>query len=451
MSKILVIGAGYVAGPVLTYLSANTDHEIKVASVIAAESEAMAARVAGVRPLTLDVGDEQALAAAIADSDLVISLVPYQFHPAIAKACIAHQKHLVTASYESEEMKELADAAKAAGITIINEVGLDPGIDHLLAMAVIDSAREQGETVQSFVSWCGGLPSPDSNDNPLGYKFAWSPRAVLLALLNEAQFLVAGKKQALQSDELLASACDIQRVGDLELEGYPNRNSLKYQSVYQLENPETVLRGTLRYRGFSAIMQACKALGLFSLAKLELGEKSGQDITWLEFINFLNEDNAKAKLESFSPEVQAALSWLGIDGEKHIVPAATALDVFCQLLQGLLAYGENERDMVVLVHKFVLVDKQGQQRCVQSSLIEYGDENDSAMAKTVGVPVAIAAQRILSGEIATKGLVLPVEKSVYQQILEALKDVGFQLKEESVAMDADEFLAELQQLQAAQK
>lgn len=426
MSRILVLGAGFVAGPLVNYLS-NRGHQITIASQFLEEAQAIADNYQDIDVTELNVTDDSALGALVSQHDITISFVPYQFHVKVAEQCIKYGKHMVTASYESAEMKALHQQAKEKGITILNEIGLDPGIDHLSAMQIIDHIHQEGGKLESFVSWCGGLPAPDSNNNPLGYKFAWAPRGVLMALLNEAVYLQDGKEVTTPADELLKSAQPVEISSDLMLEGYPNRDSVSYRDIYGISEAKMVLRGTLRYPGFSEILQCCKELGLLSIAQ-DLGFE--QPLSWEQLLRQRVTD-LDSLLEQQSELVINALKWLGLLDQTTLVPQAdTMLDAFCLLLIDKLAYADGEKDMVVLQHKFVSTNAANETEIRTSTLILEGEVGGySAMAKTVGTPAAIAADLILSGVINKRGVVLPMSSDIYEPLLEALDEKGIVMLE----------------------
>ena len=348
-------------------------------------------------------------------------------HVPIAETCIKHRRNLVTASYISPAMQALNEKAIKADILLLNEIGLDPGLDHLAAMKMINEAREQGWSVESFVSWCGGLPAPEDSSNILGYKFSWSPKGVLLATQNDAQFLQNGQVIKIPGNELLTAA---QRLTDLNpgfaFEGLPNRDSLKYQNLYGLSDAhlKTMFRGTLRYSGFSSLMHQFKQLGLLQSEKRELKEN------WLEYFKSqsgLKEISATSlmiHLGLTSEEAErlfAALKWLGVLDTTLRPSQAAPIDNFCSLLQDKLKYQAGERDLVYLHHEFLFRDQNGRQHCKTLTLCEYGDPKGfSAMARTVGYPVAVAAKLILDGKIQAKGVTAPLSKEFYASILEEL-------------------------------
>ncbi|NVJ50464.1 MAG: saccharopine dehydrogenase NADP-binding domain-containing protein [Gammaproteobacteria bacterium] len=413
--KILIFGSGYVAAPVIEYLTRHPENRLTVASNILADAERLASHSEQVTAVTADVTNDQAIAELVAEHDIVISLVPYLFHVAIAKQCIALQKHLVTASYVSADMQQLDTAAREAGILILNEIGLDPGIDHLSAMKVIDEAHDKGGKVISFASWCGGLPAPEFNDNPLGYKFAWAPRGVLLALLNEARFYKDNAVEVIASKDLLTSAKPVVLSNELPLEGYPNRDSTPYRDAYNMPECENLIRGTLRYPGFCEVIATAHKLGLLDLEQVSTGE-----MRWADWIHQALSDNAV----ELSETVQTAFEWLGLMSEQMMPQADTVLDAFCSVLQAKLQYQENETDMIALQHRFEL-EFADEREYLTSTLVVKGDVGGySAMSKTVGYPVAIATQLILDDEIRDKGVHIPVQRHFYEPILDGLEAEG---------------------------
>ncbi|MBI2380984.1 MAG: saccharopine dehydrogenase NADP-binding domain-containing protein [Gammaproteobacteria bacterium] len=446
MSRILILGAGYVAGPLVDVLHRRLDNEITLASQFLAEAQALAKGRERIAPAVLDVNNAHALGELVKAHDLVVSFVPYLFHMKVAEQCLAHGKHLVTASYEQPAMKALDAEVAARGLTFLNEIGLDPGIDHLSAMRIIDEAHAEGAKVESFVSWCGGLPAPDANDNPLGYKFSWAPRAVLLALLNEARFRRAGVDVALSRDELLPSTSPVQVGAELALEGYPNRNSLNYEAIYGIDGVKDLLRGTLRYRGFAAILHAAKHCGLLDVDADPSLEQGAEPLGWQALIarQLGMTSPLAATALPFSKPVQEAFAWLGLLDGGPVPQAGNRLDAFCELLKAKLQYREGERDMVVLHHKFVIRKTDGSVERKTSTLIAYGEAGGyTAMAKTVGIPAALAAQLILDGKIDRRGVILPVTQDVYEPLLDALAHEGISSDERSFAGDDPAFLAEL--------
>lgn len=248
--KALVLGAGYVSAPVIEYLTRDKDLGVTVAAAIKAEADAVAMAHQRTEPVLLDVNERpDKLADLIKSHDIVVSLLPWTLHPTIAKAAIAAKTNMVTASYLSEGIKDLHQDAVDAGVTIVNECGVDPGIDHFLAMECFDNVHDGAGKIESFVSFCGGLPAPENSDNPLGYKFSWSPRGALLNMLSGARYLEDGVVVDIEDNGgLMDAANSMDFLPGFSLEGYPNRDSTIYTDLYGIREAHTVLRGTLRYK-----------------------------------------------------------------------------------------------------------------------------------------------------------------------------------------------------------
>ncbi len=415
--KILILGAGLVAAPAIEYLGRQPENTITIVSNILSEAEALAGSREKNIAMTADVTDTRQMSELISQHDLVISLVPYIFHVPVAKLCIEHKKPLITASYVSPEMRALDEQAKQAEVLILNEIGLDPGIDHLSAMKVIDEAHDKGAKVKSFASWCGGLPAPECNDNPIGYKFSWAPRGVLLALRNEASYLKHGVKTTIKPADLLASAQPVDLGTEFELEGYPNRDSCPYREAYGMPEVENLIRGTLRYRGFSEVFDFAHKVGL-----LDTEQTVDTSLNWKQWTN----NSIQRQGLQMTEQVEQAFEWLGLFSDEAIPEAASMLDAFCHLLLEKLKYADNEYDMIALQHKFE-IEYENKCEYLSSTLIVKGDPNGySTMAKTVGYPVAIAAQLVLDGEIDDKGVHIPVLRHFYEPILDGLEEEGIQ-------------------------
>lgn len=314
------------------------------------------------------------------------------------------------------------------------------------AKKIIDEIRDQGKKIISFKSWCGGLPAPECADNPFGYKFSWSPRGVLLAAFNEARYLLDGKQVIIGGDKLLSSVRKDPFRSPFSLEGIPNRDSLKYKSLYGLESVETMLRGTLRYQGFCELMKSFSFMGFINLEPLSKALKECQNWSQVTLILTGGDGNGNNNSSRSNPlssslrdklasqdvsvkRLQEAMEWLGLfSTSESFIPRDTMLDSFCDLLQRKLQYEGNERDMVIMQHEFItksLADG-GPIEQLSSSLIEYGQPGGgfSAMARTVGYPVAIAAEMILDGQMSKFGVLAPLDSSIYNPMLKRLESVA---------------------------
>uniref|UniRef100_A0A8C2K3Q0 Aminoadipate-semialdehyde synthase n=1 Tax=Cyprinus carpio TaxID=7962 RepID=A0A8C2K3Q0_CYPCA len=374
MKRVLLLGAGYVSGPVIEYLTRDAGTQVTVASNLLNQAEDMAAKYPNTIAMMLDITRQEShLESLIKDHDIVISMLPYAFHPQVAKHCIKMKVNMVTASYLSPAMKELQKSAEDAGITIVNEMGLDPGIDHMLAMECIDQAKADGCTVETYSSFCGGLPAPECSDNPLRYKFSWSPYGVLLNTISPAIYLKDNQVISVPPGGALLDVTEpMDFMPGFNLEAFPNRDSTKYAEPYGIESARTLIRGTLR-----------------------------------SFFNIFIR--------------------LGMLSEEPVPHADTILAAVAKHLEAKLSFAKGERDMIVMRNDVGIRHPTGELETKHISLVVYGDPDGySAMAKTVGYPAAIAARMVLNDELTTKGLVVPMTKNIYSPLLKRLQEEGLQ-------------------------
>ncbi|XP_047619493.1 alpha-aminoadipic semialdehyde synthase, mitochondrial isoform X2 [Phacochoerus africanus] len=434
--KVLVLGSGYVSEPVLEYLSRDDNIEITVGSDMKNQIEQLGKKY-GINPVSLDVGkQEEKLGSLVATQDLVISLLPYVLHPLVAKACIASKVNMITASYITPALKELEKSVEDAGITVIGELGLDPGLDHMLAMETIDKAKEVGATIESYTSYCGGLPAPEHSNNPLRYKFSWSPVGVLMNIMQPATYLLNGKVvNVVGGVSFLDSVTPMDYFPGLNLEGYPNRDSTKYAEIYGISSAHTLLRGTLRYKGYAKALNGFVKLGLINRDAFPALRPEASPLTWKELLcdlvgilpssksDVLKEAVFK-KLGGDSAQLEAA-EWLGLLGDEQVPRAESLVDALSKHLAAKLSYAPGEKDMIVMRDNFGIRHPSGHLESKTIDLVVYGDVNGfSAMAKTVGLPTAMAAKMLLDGEIQAKGLMGPFSKDIYGPILEGIKAEG---------------------------
>jgi len=435
MKNVLVLGAGLVARPLVNYLLDRPEFAVVVADVEPVRAEKLVAGHPRGRAISLDIADRGALAAAVGRADLAVSMVPYTFHPLVAELAIEQGKHMVTASYAGPAMKAFDARAKEKGVVLLNELGLDPGIDHMEAMRIIHEVHESGGRVLAFTSWCGGLPAPESNTNPFGYKFSWSPRGVLLASKNSARFLKDGRIVSVPAADLFAAPEIIPIPGLGEFEGYPNRDSVSYRETYGIPEAQTVLRGTLRYAGWCETLRKMVELGLL--------DETAKDRSGATFLGLMRELSQAAPDGDVRAAVAAKLGlgrdcailsrfdWLGLFEERPL-PAAqsSAFDNLTALMVDKLAYGSGERDMIVLQHEFLVRTATGRNERIVTSLIDFGvPGGDSAMSRTVGLPAAIGARLVLEGRIRAAGVQVPVLPEIYEPILEELAALGVRFVE----------------------
>ncbi len=443
MKKVLVLGAGLVTRPLVGYLL-DRGHAVTCASRTVSKAEKLIDGHPHGTACELNLKDESRLVGFIKDCDLAVSLVPFAFHPTVARMCIENAKPMVTTSYVSDEMEKLDGAARDAGVTILNEIGVDPGIDHMSAMRIIDDVKGRGGKIVAFKSYCGGLPAPEANDNPFGYKFSWAPRGVLLASRNGAQYLLDGRRVEVEPERLFRDmhVLAVEDFGDFE--AYPNRDSIGYVDIYGLRGIKTLFRGTLRNMGWCDTLYNFRRLGLLDLEELDVAGK-----TYADFMSILlgagsglgpgSEADlriAAARKMGVPPDALPAwnLQWLGMFGERELgVDRIAPLDALGNLMFEKLAFKPNERDMLVLYHDFraEFPDRaDGASERITSRMIDFGIAGgDSSMSRTVSLPAAIAVDRILRGKIETPGVLRPVMPEIYEPVLDALSELGIECRE----------------------
>jgi saccharopine dehydrogenase-like NADP-dependent oxidoreductase len=442
MKNILVIGAGRSSSSLIKYLLEHAVLEnwlVTVGDVSLDLVKQKTANHPNARAITFDITNDHQREEEIKRADIVISMLPAFMHMNVATDCVRFKKHLATASYVSKEMAELNDEAKAAGIILMNEIGLDPGIDHASAMKVIDHIHEQGGELTSFKSYCGGLVAPESNDNPWGYKFSWNPRNVVLAGQGTAQYIQNGEYKYIPYNRLFTQIETIEIAGSGVFDGYANRDSLSYRKLYNISNISTMLRGTLRMPGYCKAWNVFVKLGLTDdTYKIEASDK----LTYRQFIEaYLPEGKlpAKEKLVQFmgaemDAEILRKIEWLGVFEDRRIkLVNATPAQILQDLLEEKWKLQAHDKDMIVMQHLFEYVipaQSTTRKKTITSSLIVKGeDQTYTAMAKTVGLPLAITAKLILQGKINARGVVIPTTKEIYEPLLAELSTLGIVFEE----------------------
>ena len=437
MEKILVLGAGMVSRPMIQYLLDQPDIHVIMASRTVSKAEKMIDGHPQGEAFSLDVNDDKKVEDFVSKADVVVSLLPYTYHVKVAEMCITHKKHMITTSYVSDAMRALDKKAKNAGILILNECGLDPGIDHMSAMRIIHDIEKNKGKVVSFRSTTGALPSHEANSNPFGYKFSWSPRGVLLASRNAARWLEDGKEISIPGEQLFEnySLQDIKGVGTFE--NYPNRNSVPYKDIYGLKNATTVYRGTFRMTGWCETLRSIVALGWLN-EELPTGfsGKTYGDLT-RQLIGAKPKDNLPFTtalylgLKPYSAIIKR-LEWLGLFGDMLLPKDKNnPLDYLNTLTLQKMSMGEHERDMVVMHHEFI-AEYPSKKEYVTSTLVDYGiPDGDTSVARTVALPAAIAVKMILKEEINMTGVHIPVIPEIYNPILDELEDMGIKFEEKT--------------------
>ncbi|MDO9547380.1 MAG: saccharopine dehydrogenase C-terminal domain-containing protein, partial [Candidatus Marinimicrobia bacterium] len=404
MKNVLVLGAGLVSRPLVRYLLNVPEFKVTVASRTVSKAVKLIDGHPQGDAIELNVKNDAQLEELVEKSDLAISLLPYTYHVKVAGYCIKHKKHMVTTSYISDAMKALDQNAKNAGILILNEIGVDPGIDHMSAMRIIHNVENSGGKVVSFRSYCGGLPAPEANDNPYGYKFSWSPRGVLMAGRNDAKYLKEGKIIEIEGKNLFRNHWPLNIEGEPEFETYPNRNSLPYIETYGLKHVKTMFRGTIRNFGWCNTLICIARLGVLDdTERNDLAGLTYDDLTRRLVIapeGVSTREATKAFLgDDSSEDVLNCLEWLGLFSSDKLPDEPTYLDVMTVRFLEKMPYKEGERDMIVLYHDF-LAKWPDKTKRITSTLVDFGiPHGDSSMARTVSLPAAIATRLILQGKI----------------------------------------------------
>ncbi|KAI9639515.1 Saccharopine dehydrogenase-domain-containing protein [Dioszegia hungarica] len=460
--RVLLLGSGLVAGPAVEVFSARSDIALGIASNNLQEAQALTKRYGGnVETFSLDVADQVELGRAVSAADVVVSLLPAPMHVAVAQHCIAHGKHLVTASYISPEMKALDEEAKQKDVLLLGECGLDPGIDSMAAMRILSRVKRENKRVTSFVSWCGGLPEPAASNVPFGYKFSWSPKAVLTAAGNDARYKLGGKVEEVKGEDLLKRhypKVDVWK--GLALEGLANRDAMPYADKYglgEVDGLTNLFRGTLRYQGFSRLLESFRQMGLLSpdpltrmgdswgdflLASLaRMSEVSGTSLRAGDVESVLRDLLAKE-----AEGTMEALRWLSMlpNTATPALPShlTSPIDILAYILSQKLAYSPKERDSCLLHHAFEIVSSSTpsstsfgsgettSKQKVTASLLHYGTPGASSMSVTVGKTLAFAALRVVDGDVKGRGVRGPYEREVWEGVLGSLEEAGVEVLED---------------------
>lgn len=444
MRVVLIIGAGRSASSLIQYLLDKSDDE-QLHLIIADLSLELAQKKANqhpnATPISLDIFDKSQRRAAIAKASIVISMLPAHLHIEIAKDCILHKKHLVTASYINDAMQTLDGEVKRNGLIFMNEMGLDPGIDHMSAMKVIDEIREKGGKMLLFESFCGGLVAPESDTNLWNYKFTWAPRNVVLAGQGGvAKFIQEGSYKYIPYTSLFRRTEFLEVEGYGKFEAYSNRDSLKYRSVYGLEDILTLYRGTIRRVGFSKAWNMFVQLGMTDDSYVM---EDSENMSYRQFMNaflpYHPTDSVEIKTRFQLKIDQDDIMWdklveLDLFNDKKIVgiKEATPAQILEKILNDSWALQADDKDMIVMYHKFGY-EMNGKKLQMDSQMVCIGqDQTYTAMAKTVGLPVAMAALLILNGKIQTTGVQIPIRKEVYLPVLKELEKYGIQFIEKAM-------------------
>jgi saccharopine dehydrogenase-like NADP-dependent oxidoreductase len=444
MRSILIFGAGRSASSLIRYLLSKSESEnlhLVVADLSLALAEKKTQNHPNATPIALNIFDTEQRKAAIEKASIVISMLPAHLHIEIAKDCLEFKKHLVTASYISDAMQALNEEAIKNNLIFMNEIGLDPGIDHMSAMKVIDEIRAKGGKMLLFESFCGGLVAPESDNNLWNYKFTWAPRNVVLAGQGgAAKFVQEGTYKYIPYGTLFRRTEFLEVEDYGKFEAYSNRDSLKYRSIYGLDDILTLYRGTIRRVGFSKAWNMFVQLGMTDDSYIM---EDSENMSYRQFTNsflpYHPTDSVEIKTRLILKIDQDDIMWdklLELDlfnpNKKVNLPNATPAQILEKILSDSWALEPDDKDMIVMYHKFGY-ELNGKKKQIDSKMVCIGDDQTyTAMAKTVGLPVAMATLLILNGKIRTPGVQLPINKEVYLPILKELEEYGVIFNEQTM-------------------
>jgi len=430
MKKVLILGAGMVVKPMVEYLL-NNGIELLIASPMKDRAD----ELIGGNPLgssfDWSMDDPGMLDKIVSQYDITVSLLPFRYHSEVASVCLAHRKSMVTTSYIQPEMAAMDEHVRKAGLLFLNEIGLDPGIDHMTAMRIIDHIHGLGGKVEEFYSLCGALPAPESADNPLKYKFSWSPKGVILASRNGAVYLKKGKKVVIEPVDLFKDRFIYSFPGAGDLEVYPNRDSVSYIGIYGIPETTTMYRGTFRFTGWCETLDAMKALGML--------DDSISDYRGMSYAGFLAErlrlkpEKLKEGItERFSVQVASSFEFLGLFSNETLQYMETSpFEITSDRMIKKMLLADDERDMVVLQHVFLASFPDGTREVIKSSMLDFGSPStNTSIARTVALPAAVAVKMMLDNKIDAKGVCRPVFPGIYNPVLDELKKLDIEMKEE---------------------
>jgi saccharopine dehydrogenase (NADP+, L-glutamate forming) len=439
MKKVLLIGAGKSSGYLIDYLlkyAVLEQFELTVADLNMEAALLKTKSLPNSKAIVLDINNTEQRHEHIKDADIVISMLPAFMHFPVAQDCVKLKKHLITASYVSPEIMSLHEEATKQDVLLLNEIGLDPGLDHLSAMKVIHQIQENGGKLTSFKSFCGGLVAPESNNNPWGYKFSWNPRNVILAGQSTAQYMIDGKYKYLPYQRLFSSAEVIEVEGYGKFDAYANRDSLSYRKLYGIEDIATMVRGTLRQHLY------CEAWHVFVMLGItddSIQIEVPKDYTYGNFIDsFLpGTDNDLVKRlcdftnKSATDELINMIIWTGLLGNEKVgISKGSPAMILQKLLEEKWLLEATDKDMIVMQHLFEYTNSDNVIKNMTSTLVVIGEDSQkTAMAKTVGLPLAMAVRRLIKGEIKLRGVQIPVLPEIYKPILQELEEYGIVFEE----------------------
>lgn len=440
MKKILILGAGLSASSLIKYLLEHSDeNDWKV--IVGDQSKELAEKKVNGHPrghaIYFDVFNEELKSKQISEADVVISMLPARFHHLVAKECVNHGVHMVTASYISDDIKKLDQEAVEKDVLLLNEMGVDPGIDHMSAMQVIDRVKNMGGKIKAFESSTGGLVAPEYDNNPWNYKFTWNPRNVVVAGQGVSRFLHNNQLKYIPYHKLFerTELTEILDYGEFEI--YPNRDSLKYRDIYHLNGISTLFRGTIRRPGYSKAWNVFVQLGMTDDSYyIEGCDKMTYRDFMNSFLEFRKNIPVEKKLADYleieeDSDVMDKLKWSGILDRKPIgLKRGTPAQILQNLVESKWKLGNDEKDMIIMQHKFIYEFDDIEKELKSAMVVKGNDQVHTAMSITVGIPVAIATRLLLQDKIKVRGVHLPVVKDIYEPVLKELEDYGIRFVEE---------------------
>ena len=445
MKRILILGAGLSATSLIDYLISKSeifDWKIVIGDMDIALAEKKTNNHPNAKAIRFDTNEIEKIESLVSVMDVVVSMLPARFHDLIAAECLKQGINMATASYVSPYLLQIYEELKAKGLTFLNELGLDPGIDHMSAMQVIDRIRAKGGRLTAFYSFTGGLIAPESDDNPWNYKFTWNPRNVVLAGQGVSQYIINGRYKYIPYHKLFERVMPRTVLNFGEFEVYPNRDSLKYRKIYNIEDIRTMMRGTMRRPGY------CEAWNVF----VQLGctddtytIENSEKMTYRDFINsFLRYDLVKPVEEKLCEnlhldpdgETMRKLKWLGIFEDKPILlNNASPAQILQKLLESKLSLNKHDKDMIVMQHEFEYLLYNKLHKIVSAMGYIGKDTVNTAMSITVGTPLAIAVKLLLTGKISSKGVIIPTKPELYEPILMEMEEYGIRFIEKESVVD----------------
>ncbi len=440
MKKVLILGAGQSAPYLISFMLENAEKHDWFVTVCDKNLELAEKRVNNHprgQALEFDVTDIQLRQSLIKEADIVLNLLAPAFQYAVAADCVMLGKHVITASYTDQRVSELNNEALRKGILILNEMGLDPGIDHMSAMRLIEKVRGEGGKIKGFLSYGSAVPEPSEDLNPLKYYITWNPVNVVLAGKAGALYLEKGKKKLLSHSQVFHRTWAVEVEGVGKMEAYPNRDSLIYTEVFNLPNVETMVRATLRYPGWSEVWRKIIQLGLPNDTMITPGLS---EMTYREFTEMFlpfnsSGDNTAKQVANYlginpTGTIMQKLEWLGLFSDEKIGGnPKTAVDVMVELLKKKLEMPAGKRDLVILMHQIDAEFEDGTVKRYTSLMKDYGSEQFTAIAKTVGLPAALAAKLLLTEQLQLRGVHIPTHPAIYTPVLEELQNYGIAFEE----------------------